>query len=49
MANRYYRIRHAGRSTINVTDVMLLARRNEGLNTILLAFMDQQKQPDETS
>ncbi|KAJ5127986.1 Histone-fold [Penicillium atrosanguineum] len=41
--------KHAGRSTVNVTDVMLLARRNEGLDSILRAFVEQQKQPDETS
>lgn len=37
-------IRHAGRSTININDVMLLARRNEGLESILKAFVDQQKE-----
>ncbi|OKL58453.1 hypothetical protein UA08_06153 [Talaromyces atroroseus] len=36
--------KHAGRSTINVNDVMLLARRNEGLESILRAFADQQKE-----
>ncbi|BDD62381.1 hypothetical protein MPDQ_001395 [Monascus purpureus] len=36
--------RHAGRSTINVSDVMLLARRNEGLESILRAFVDQQRE-----
>ncbi|KAJ5148197.1 uncharacterized protein N7443_000207 [Penicillium atrosanguineum] len=41
--------KHAGRSTVNVTDVMLLARRNEGLDSILRAFVEQHKQPDETS
>lgn len=39
-----FSIRHAGRSTINVNDVMLLARRNEGLESILRAFVDQQKE-----
>ncbi|RJE17448.1 hypothetical protein PHISCL_10215 [Aspergillus sclerotialis] len=39
--------KHAGRSTINVSDVMLLARRNEGLESILRAFVDQQR--DESS
>ncbi|KAJ9272870.1 hypothetical protein DTO212C5_1131 [Paecilomyces variotii] len=34
--------KHAGRSTINVADVMLLTRRNEGLESILRAFVDQQ-------
>ncbi|KAF3390874.1 Centromere protein S [Talaromyces pinophilus] len=36
--------KHAGRSTINTNDVMLLARRNEGLESILKAFVDQQKE-----
>ncbi|KAH8692285.1 putative apoptosis-inducing TAF9-like domain 1 family protein [Talaromyces proteolyticus] len=36
--------KHAGRSTINVNDVMLLARRNEGLESILRGFVDQQKE-----
>jgi hypothetical protein len=35
--------RHAGRSTVNVSDVMLLARRNEGLDSILRAFVEQQR------
>ncbi|EDN03232.1 conserved hypothetical protein [Histoplasma capsulatum var. duboisii H88] len=34
--------KHAGRSTINLSDVMLLARRNEGLESILRAFVDQE-------
>lgn len=38
------RFRHAGRSTVNVSDVMLLARRNEGLESILRAFVDQQRE-----
>lgn len=37
------RSRHAGRSTINLSDVMLLARRNEGLESILRAFIDQER------
>ncbi|KAL1867767.1 hypothetical protein Plec18167_008511 [Paecilomyces lecythidis] len=36
--------KHAGRSTINVADVMLLTRRNEGLESILRAFVDQQRE-----
>ncbi|RMJ26479.1 hypothetical protein PHISP_02630 [Aspergillus sp. HF37] len=36
--------KHAGRSTVNVTDVMLLARRNEGLESILRAFVEQQRE-----
>ncbi|EED13449.1 apoptosis-inducing TAF9-like domain 1 family protein, putative [Talaromyces stipitatus ATCC 10500] len=39
--------KHAGRSTININDVMLLARRNEGLESILRAFIDQQKEAAE--
>lgn len=38
-----FRFRHAGRSTVNVTDVMLLARRNEGLESILRAFVEQMR------
>ncbi|KAL2010965.1 hypothetical protein VTN00DRAFT_3683 [Thermoascus crustaceus] len=38
--------KHAGRSTINVSDVMLLTRRNEGLESILRAFVDQQRTED---
>ncbi|CAI7570512.1 unnamed protein product [Penicillium bialowiezense] len=33
-----------GRSTINLSDVMLLARRNEGLDSILRAFVEQEKE-----
>ncbi|KAL9635169.1 MAG: hypothetical protein Q9164_003635 [Protoblastenia rupestris] len=35
--------RHAGRQTISVEDVMLLARRNEGLETVLEAYVNKQK------
>ncbi|KAL4886643.1 kinetochore component CENP-S-domain-containing protein [Aspergillus karnatakaensis] len=38
--------KHAGRSTINVSDVMMLARRNEGLESILRAFVDRQRQEE---
>ena len=38
--------RHAGRSTVNVSDVMMLARRNEGLESILRAFVDHQREED---
>ncbi|KKK25197.1 hypothetical protein P175DRAFT_0530286 [Aspergillus ochraceoroseus IBT 24754] len=38
--------KHAGRSTINVSDVMMLARRNEGLESILRAFVEQQHDQD---
>ncbi|EFQ96897.1 hypothetical protein MGYG_08820 [Nannizzia gypsea CBS 118893] len=31
---------HAGRSTINASDVLLLARRNEGLESILREYND---------
>jgi hypothetical protein len=44
LTRRLHRCRHAGRSTINVSDVMLLARRNEGLESILRAFVDQQRE-----
>ncbi|KAL4872854.1 hypothetical protein BDV12DRAFT_161630 [Aspergillus spectabilis] len=39
--------KHAGRSTINVSDVMMLARRNEGLESILKAFVDRQREEEE--
>lgn len=42
--HRHYHFRHAGRSTVNVSDVMLLARRNEGLESILKAFVEQQRE-----
>ncbi|KAI9728043.1 MAG: hypothetical protein M1834_007857 [Cirrosporium novae-zelandiae] len=32
--------RHAGRKTVAVEDVMLLARRNEGLEAVLRGFVD---------
>ncbi|KAL4912299.1 kinetochore component CENP-S-domain-containing protein [Aspergillus aurantiobrunneus] len=38
--------KHAGRSTINVSDVMMLARRNEGLESILRAFIDRQHEQE---
>lgn len=34
--------RHAGRSTISTDDVMLLSRRNEGLETVLRSYIDKQ-------
>lgn len=34
--------RHAGRSTVNTDDVLLLARRNEGLGDLLKAFVDKE-------
>ena len=33
---------HAGRSTISTDDVMLLSRRNEGLEAVLRRYMDKQ-------
>lgn len=35
--------RHAGRSTISTDDVMLLARRNEGLEVVLKSYVEKQK------
>ena len=32
--------RHAGRKTISVDDVMLLSRRNEGLESVLRGTLD---------
>ncbi|KAF2762297.1 hypothetical protein EJ05DRAFT_204382 [Pseudovirgaria hyperparasitica] len=32
--------KHAGRSTVNTTDVLLLARRNEGLESLLHRFVE---------
>ncbi|KAI9930559.1 hypothetical protein ASPWEDRAFT_171185 [Aspergillus wentii DTO 134E9] len=39
--------KHAGRSIVNVSDVMLLARRNDGLESILRGFVDQQREQQE--
>ncbi|KAK3045049.1 hypothetical protein LTS18_014697 [Coniosporium uncinatum] len=33
--------KHAGRSTITVADVMLLARRNEGLEAVMRGFLGE--------
>ncbi|KAF2096695.1 hypothetical protein NA57DRAFT_58593 [Rhizodiscina lignyota] len=33
--------KHAGRSTIQTDDVLLLARRNEGLESLLRSYVDQ--------
>ncbi|KAF7716773.1 Centromere protein S [Penicillium ucsense] len=38
--------KHAGRSTVNVSDVMLLARRNEGLESILRTFVEQAREAE---
>ena len=35
--------KHAGRRVVNTDDVMLLSRRNEGLETLLRDTMDQMK------
>ena len=37
------RVRHAGRQTISTEDVLLLARRNEGLESLLRGFVDELK------
>ncbi|KAF2404884.1 apoptosis-inducing TAF9-like domain 1 family protein [Trichodelitschia bisporula] len=33
--------KHAGRTTVNVDDVLLLARRNEGLEGLLRGFVEE--------
>jgi centromere protein S len=35
--------KHAKRSQINIDDVLLLARRNEGLETLLKTFVEEQR------
>ncbi|KAK3172302.1 hypothetical protein OEA41_005623 [Lepraria neglecta] len=35
--------KHARRSTISTEDVMLLSRRNEGLEVVLKVYLDKQK------
>ena len=35
--------RHAGRSTVSTDDVLLLSRRNEGLETVLRSYLDRRK------
>ncbi|KAL2044213.1 hypothetical protein N7G274_002918 [Stereocaulon virgatum] len=35
--------KHARRSTISTEDVMLLSRRNEGLEAVLKAYVDKQR------
>jgi centromere protein S len=37
---------HAGRKTITTDDVMLLTRRNEGLESVMREFLDEQKSPE---
>jgi centromere protein S len=34
---------HAGRTTINTDDVLLITRRTEGLNAIMKDFIDREK------
>ncbi|OCK88663.1 uncharacterized protein K441DRAFT_587642, partial [Cenococcum geophilum 1.58] len=38
--------KHASRSTVNTSDVMLLARRNEGLETVLRGFVEEMRAKD---
>jgi len=38
--------KHAGRKTINTDDVMLLSRRNEGLEAVLKQSLDEIKAKD---
>jgi centromere protein S len=38
--------KHAGRKTINTDDVMLLSRRNEGLEAVLKQSLDEIKVKD---
>jgi centromere protein S len=33
--------KHAGRSQVSTDDIMLLARRNEGLESLLRAYLDK--------
>lgn len=55
IANLNPPFRHAGRSTVQTSDVLMLGRRNEGLDQILREFVeaqhDQQRQehPDDES
>ncbi|KAJ5239060.1 Histone-fold [Penicillium chermesinum] len=35
--------KHAGRSTVQTSDVLMLGRRNEGLDQILRAFVESQE------
>ena len=34
--------KHAGRTTVNTDDVLLLARRNEGLEAVLRGYVDRE-------
>jgi centromere protein S len=40
--------KHAKRSQINTDDVLLLARRNEGLETLLKTFVEKQRKENGT-
>ncbi|KAJ9661222.1 MHF histone-fold complex component [Coniosporium apollinis] len=40
---------HAGRTTINTSDVLLLARRNDGLESVLKTFVDEYRAANGTS
>jgi centromere protein S len=35
--------KHAGRTTVTTDDVMLLARRNEGLEAVLRGLLEEQR------
>lgn len=41
--------KHAKRSQINTDDVLLLARRNEGLETLLKTFVEEQRRENGTA
>lgn len=43
VSDKFHCRRHAGRNTISTDDVMLLARRNEGLEEVLRSFLDKQQ------
>jgi len=38
--------KHAGRTQINADDVLLLARRNEGLESLLRGFVEDLRKPN---
>ncbi|KAJ5894822.1 hypothetical protein N7495_006513 [Penicillium taxi] len=39
--------KHAGRSKVNISDVMMLGRRNEGVNAILRAYIESRENNQE--
>lgn len=39
-ADRHFRSRHAGRSTVTPSDVLMLCRRNEGLEQTLKTYQE---------